>query len=227
MFIAAQILRGIPLSALHFFSPSGAGGAGATLRRVRAAYSRTRCLPHPKGWVSAPTGRFCVALTYCSYHIFCVQRVCPHCGQTWTQFIPHENRTPCFALALGILPKQNRVPSGQKMRREVGYTCPASRRFCLRRRFRFWGENRSPSQSPTKGPTPRFSSRRCTDATRPAGGPHKPSQGLTRGSTFLGCRVQLRWAVIGGGCPEEHLLSTLRFSELFQSVLIFWGISLP
>ena len=82
-------------------------------------------------------------------------------------------------------------------------------------------------QLPTKGPTPRFSSRRCTDATRPAGGPHKPSQGLTRGSTFLGCRVQLRWAVIGGGCPEEHLLSTLRFSELFQSVLIFWGISLP
>ncbi len=70
MFIAAQILRGIPLSALHFFSPSGAGGAGATLRRVRAAYSRTRCLPHPKGWASAPTGRFCVALTYCSYHTF-------------------------------------------------------------------------------------------------------------------------------------------------------------
>ena len=159
--------------------------------------------------------------------LFRAHRVCPRCGQTWTQFIPHENRTPCFALALGILPKQNRVPSGQKMRREVGYTCPASRRFCLRRRFRFWGENRSPSQSPTKGPTPRFSSRRCTDATRPAGGPHKPSQGLTRGSTFLGCRVQLRWAVIGGGCPEEHLLSTLRFSELFQSVLIFWGISLP
>ena len=167
---------------------------------------------------------------------------CPH-----LLLLPHFLRTTCLSAlradvdsvyparksnallcpCLGILPKQNRVPSGQKMRREVGYTCPASRRFCLRRRFRFWGENRSPSQSPTKGPTPRFSSRRCTDATRPAGGPHKPSQGLTRGSTFLGCRVQLRWAVIGGGCPEEHLLSTLRFSELFQSVLIFWGISLP
>ena len=195
MFIAAQILRGIPLSALHFFSPSGAGGAGATLRRVRAAYSRTRCLPHPKGWVSAPTGRFCVALTYCSYHIFCVQRVCPHCGQTWTQFIPHENRTPCFALALGILPKQNRVPSGQKMRREVGYTCPASRRFCLRRRFRFWGENRSPSQSPTKGPTPGFTPLEvygCHPSRRRA------TQALTRADTEF-CVFGLRSSIQMGG----------------------------
>lgn len=184
-------------------------------------------LAPPKRVGFRPNGAFLRCPHLLLTTLFRAHRFCPHCGQKRTQFIPHENRTPCFALALGILPKQNRVPSGQKMRREVGYTCPASRRFCLRRRFRFWGENRSPSQSPTKGPTPRFSSRRCTDATRPAGGPHKPSQGLTRGSTFLGCRVQLRWAVIGGGCPEEHLLSTLRFSELFQSVLIFWGISLP
>lgn len=58
---------------------------------------------------------------------------------------------------------------------------------------------------------------RCTGATRSAGGAHKPSQGLTRGSTFLGCRVQLRWAVIGGGRPEESLLSTLKFSELLRT----------
>ena len=68
LFTAAQILRDAPLSVLHFFSPLGAGGAGATLRRVRAAYSRTRCLPHPKGWAYTPTGRFCVARTYCSPH---------------------------------------------------------------------------------------------------------------------------------------------------------------
>ena len=37
---------------------------------MRTAYSRTRCLPRPKGWASAPTGRFCAALTYCSYHTF-------------------------------------------------------------------------------------------------------------------------------------------------------------
>ena len=70
MFTAAQILHGAPLSVLNFFSPLGAGGAGATPRRVRAAYSRTRCLPHPKGWASAPMGRFCAALTYCSYYTF-------------------------------------------------------------------------------------------------------------------------------------------------------------
>ena len=70
LFTAAQILRGAPLSVLHFFSPLGAGGTGGTPRRVRAAYSRTRCLPHPKGRAYTPTGRFCAALTYCSYHTF-------------------------------------------------------------------------------------------------------------------------------------------------------------
>ncbi len=58
LFTAAQILRDAPLSVLHFFSPLGAGGAGATLRRVRAAYSRTRCLPHPTRWASAPRPNF-------------------------------------------------------------------------------------------------------------------------------------------------------------------------
>ena len=56
LFTAAQILCGAPLSVLHFFSPLGAGGAGTTSRRVRAAYSRMRCLPHPKGWASAQQG---------------------------------------------------------------------------------------------------------------------------------------------------------------------------
>ena len=74
LFTAAQILRGTPLSVLHFFSPLGAGGAGGTPRQVRVAYSRMRCLPRPKGWASAPTGRFCAALTYCSAHTFRLHR---------------------------------------------------------------------------------------------------------------------------------------------------------
>ena len=39
---------------------------------------------------------------------------------------------------------------------------------------------------------------RCMVPSLPAGGPHKPSQRLTRGSAFLGCGVQFRWAVIDG-----------------------------
>lgn len=39
--------------------------------------------------------------------------------------------------------------------------------------------------------------RRCTGATCPAGGLHKPSQRLIRGSAFLGCGVQFRWEAIG------------------------------
>lgn len=31
-----------------FFSPLGAGGAGALPRRMRPVYSRVRCLPHPR-----------------------------------------------------------------------------------------------------------------------------------------------------------------------------------
>lgn len=50
LFSAAQILPVVRSSVLNFFSPlgagSGAGGAGATPRQVRTAYSWTRCLPH-------------------------------------------------------------------------------------------------------------------------------------------------------------------------------------
>ena len=62
LFTVAQVLKGVFPPELHFFSPLGAGGAGATPRRMRTAYSRTRCLPHPNGWASAPAGCLCVAL---------------------------------------------------------------------------------------------------------------------------------------------------------------------
>ena len=74
----------------------------------------------PARQASAPTGRFCVALTYCSYHIFCVQRVCPHCGQTWTQFIPHENRTLCFALAWAFYRSKIGYRRGKKCAGRLG-----------------------------------------------------------------------------------------------------------
>ena len=127
LFTAAQILRGAPLSILHFFSPLGVGGAGATPRRVRAAYSRTRCLPYPKGWASAQQG----VSVYCDASV----------------------------LGMKTAPRHNRPQRGQH---HVSL---------------LW---------------------RCMVPSRPPGGPHKPSQGRTRGSAFLGCGVQLRWAAIGG-----------------------------
>ena len=49
LFTVTQILMWCFLSKLHFHTPLGAGGAGALPRRVRTAYSRTRCLPHLVG----------------------------------------------------------------------------------------------------------------------------------------------------------------------------------
>ena len=108
LFTAAQILRGAPLSVLHFFSPSG-------------------CLPHQKG---------------------------------------------------GLPPQ-----------RGVSACCDASV---------FGEKTASRHNRPQRGQHRVSLPWRCTDATRPAGGPHKPSQGLTRSSAFLGCGVQFRWAVNGG-----------------------------
>ena len=107
LFTAAQILRGAPLSVLHFFSPLGAGGAGTTPRRMRAAYSRTRCLPHPNGWDSVPIGRFCAALTYCSYHTSprtsCLSALRADVDSAY----PAVKSNLCVALRFGILPNAN------------------------------------------------------------------------------------------------------------------------
>ena len=103
--------------------------------------------------------------------LFRVHRICLHCGQKWTQFILHENRTPCFVLALGIYRSKIGHCQG-KMRREAGYTCPA-----LGVTVAHKGAN---------------TVLEVYGATRPAGGSHKPSQGLTRASAFLGCGVQFR-----------------------------------
>ena len=117
-------------SEVHFFSPLGQGvpeqRPGECGRRIAG---RDAC-PAQKGGLPPQRGVFVLPLLTAPTILFRIHRICPHCGQKWTQFIPHENRTPCFALALSILPKQNRVLSGQKMRRGAGYTCPASRRFC-------------------------------------------------------------------------------------------------
>lgn len=101
--------------------------------------------------------------------------------------------------------------------------CPASPRHPLRCCSEI---SRAELRSGTiahKGSNTAFSLSGCTDATSPAGGTHKPSQGLTRGSAFWGCGVQLKWAVIGRGCPEENLLSILRFSELLRTTNLVRG----
>ena len=134
LFTAAQILRGAPLSVLHFFSPLGAGGAGAAPRRVRAAYSRTRCLPHPKGWASTPTGLFCVARTYCSYHTFPRTSYLSALRAEVDSIYPAVKSNLSIALCLVILPSEsapkNLLAEGSKHCGEAG-ALPTSPHYLL------------------------------------------------------------------------------------------------
>ena len=66
------------------------------------------------------------------------------------------------------------------------------------------------------GSTPRFNSSGCTNATRPGGGAHKPSQPPTRGFLVLGCGVQCKRAIIGREWRGKKLSSALKFSELYE-----------
>ena len=98
MFTVAQILQEAPPSELHFFSPLGAGGADA--------------YPTPKGRHPPQRGVSALPSPGAPTTLFCVHRACPHYGQMWSKFIRLFFRTLCPALALGILPKQNRVLPG-------------------------------------------------------------------------------------------------------------------
>ena len=67
-----QILREIPFSGLHLFTPLGAGDAGAAPRRGGLPPQRgVSALPSP----TAPTT------------LFRLHRACPHCGQMLVRFI--------------------------------------------------------------------------------------------------------------------------------------------
>ena len=171
------------------FSPLGAGGAGGTPRRVRAAYSRTRCWLHPKGWASTPTGRFCATLTYCSYYTFprtsCLSALRAEVDSIYPARKSNALLCPCpghFTEAKSGTVRAKNAPGGRVHLPSL----PAFLRFC------FWGEDRSPHNRSQRGQHRISPFWRYTDTTRPAGGSHKPSQGLTRASAFLGCGVQFR-----------------------------------
>ena len=199
LFTAAQILRGAPLSVLHFFSPLGAGGAGATLRRVRAAYSRTRCLPRPKGWASALKGRFCVARTYCSYHTFPRTSYLSALRAEVDSIYPARKSNALLCPCPGILPRRNRALFRAKNTPGGWVHLPSLPAFLSAVTFLFVGRKPPPAAVAHKGDNTAFRAFGGIQMPpHPAGGPHKPSQRLTRGSALLGCGVQFRWAAIGG-----------------------------
>ena len=171
LFTAAQILLVVLLSELHFFSPLGAGGTGQRPGECGRRIAGRDACPTQKGGLLPQRGFSALPARTVPTTLFRVHRICLHCGQKWTQFILHENRTPCFVLALGIYRSKIGHCQG-KMRREAGYTCPA-----LGVTVAHKGAN---------------TVLEVYGATRPAGGSHKPSQGLTRASAFLGCGVQFR-----------------------------------
>ena len=164
MFTVAQILQEAPPSELHFFSPSGAGGAGAMPRRMRTAYSRMRCLPHPKGWASTPMGRFCIALTYCSYHTF------PHTLYLSALRADVDSVYPAFALRPSIHPSGLPLPrsfrrspkpqDGGRTKAPQGdwVLCPASLRHPLRYCSEISGAELCPRIIAHKGPSTAFHS---------------------------------------------------------------------
>ena len=90
------------------FSPLGAGVAGVTPRRVRTAYSRTRCLPHPKGWAYTPTGRFCAALTYCSYYTFPRTSCLSALRADVDEIYPARKSNACVVLCFGHFAERKR-----------------------------------------------------------------------------------------------------------------------
>ena len=184
LFTAAQILRGAPLSVLHFFSPLGAGGAGAVPWRVRAAYSRTRCLPQ----ASAPTGRFCAARTCCSYHTFprtsCLSALRAEVDSIYPARKSNALLCPCpehFTEAKSGTVRAKNAPGGRVHLPSL----PAFLHFC------FWGENRSPPQLPTKGPTPRFTPSEVYGCHLPC---RRATQALTKADTWF-CVFGLRSSI--------------------------------
>ena len=206
MFTAAQILRGAPLSVLHFFSPSGAGGAGATLRRVRAAYSRTRCLPHPKGWASAPTGHLRAAFNGFSLRFPKVtDRTAGRCG---FQFILRKNRTSALPFALGVLPKLDGAELGAaragKRAGRLG-NLPSLPAVSSVLPLVFQRQNRSSPHLPTNALTPRFSPSKVY-------GCHLTCR---RGTNRL-TGADMGFPVCVGGQPDLHTNTTrLQWVRLF------------
>ena len=157
LFTVAQILRGVSLSELHFYTPLGAGGAGATPRRVRTAYSRTRCLPHPTGWASAPTGRLCGVLAGRSLWACKVTiRTAGRCGSVYPVFSSNPLLCPCPGHFAEAGCGKTRRCQDREMPPGSWVICPASRCLLLCCPSQFRGGNITLRQSHTKGPTARF-----------------------------------------------------------------------
>ena len=222
MFTVAQILRGVSLSELHFHTPLGAGGAGAPPRRVRTAYSQTRCLPHPRGWASAPTGRLCAALAGRSLWACKVTiRTAGRCGSVYPAFfsnpllcphLGHFAERKCTAVRFG----DGRKTTGS---RKTWPVWSSSNSPCTA--LSISESKLLPQQRRTKALTPSFSFWKCPDATQPAGAAQTASQGR-HGGLCLEARLKTRFTLLAEIILSEKLLATFHFSETFREHQL-WG----
>ena len=99
LFTAAQILLVVLLSELHFFSPLGAGGTGQRPGECGRRIAGRDACPTQKGGLPPQRGVSASPSLTVPTTLFRIHCICPHCGQTWTQFIP---LLP-FALKSGLL----------------------------------------------------------------------------------------------------------------------------
>lgn len=122
----------------------------------------------------------------------------------------------CLTLALGILPKRNRVLPGPENAPGGCVNLPSLPAFLPALALQFFGVKTAPCHNRAQRGQHRLSlPRRCTEATRPVGGAHKLSQGLTRIFAVLGCSARCRSVVIGREWTSKNLPPDFRFSEPF------------
>ena len=173
-------------------------------------------MPHPKGWASTPTGLFCVARTYCSYHTFPRTSYLSALRAEVDSIYPARKSNALLCPCPGILPRRNRALFRAKNTPGGWVHLPSLPAFLSAVTFLFVGRKPPPAAVAHKGANTAF---RAFGGIRmpphPAGGPHKPSQGRTRGSAFLGCGVQFRWAVIGGAYCDKNPQPGFGFSKSF------------
>lgn len=121
--------------------------------------------------------------------------------------------------------KQSAV-RGRKRRREAGRSALTSRRFLLPCSCHFSCKIVFPDSGAQRPQHRVLTFRRCTDATQPTTGPHKPSQGLTRVFAVLGCSARCSKWSLAENTPMENMLSALRFLNFLRTLGLSTGDAL-
>ena len=128
-------------------------------------------------------------------------RTAGRCDQNLSRFCPSPLNPPSGLPLPHDLPKADEAKQGavrvRKRCREAGRTAqPPSEFSCAA--LEVSAVEPFPATAAHKGTHTAFQLfGGVTDATRPGGGPQKPSQGLTQAFAVLACGVQFRGAVIG------------------------------